>query len=276
MTKIKDSHTHCVHSFDGTDSAEKMIEAALLAGADYIAVTDHHDLYLPYIPSQVALGRGGDFGRIDLKRHFATLQPLKERFAGKIEVAIGAEFGYIKEAEADFLQACKMPFDVIINSVHSAGYEDLYEDAYYDGKSKKQTYELFLQEVWQSLHAPYPFQIVGHLGYVERNAKYENRRLVYAEFPDLLDAILKKAAQDGKALEVNSHTKSLEFDYGPDITIIKRFKELGGQFVTFASDAHAVGTIGQKWAQAISAITSAGFKFVTSFMGQKPRMHEIR
>jgi len=275
MIKIKDSHTHSNHSFDGCNTPEEMVQGAVAAGADYIALTDHHDLYLPYIPSQVAQGRGGNFGKTDFVKHFGAILPLKEKYAGKIEIAAGAEFGYIKEAEADYLALMRYPFDVIINSVHSAGYEDLYEDAYYNGKSKRHTYELYLKEVLASLYVPYNFQIVGHLGYAERNAKYSDRRMTHSDFPDLLDMILKKMAQEGRELELNSHTKSDEYLYGPDLSILKRFKDLGGEFVTFGSDSHTDENVGFRWNAVREAVAGAGFLYITSFMCQKPRLHKF-
>jgi len=272
---IRDSHMHTLLSFDGHNTAEQMVQAAILRGVKYVAFSEHHDLYLPYIPSQVALGRGGDFGKVDFNRHLAEIAELKKKYEGQIEIACGVEYGYIKEAEQDYKLLDNLPFDVIINSVHSAGYEDLYEPAYYEGKSKQETYELFLKEVWDSINAPYDWQILGHLGYVERMAKYPNKRMVWTDFPDLLDEILKKLARDGKALEVNSRTKSEQYLYGPDLSILKRFKEVGGEFVTFGSDAHEPETIGLKWDVTTSAISSAGFKYITAFMGKKARLFGI-
>ena len=50
------------------------------------------------------------------------------------------------------------------------------------------------------------------------------------DYPDIFDAILKKIIQTGKGIEINTSGFSYKLSSTiPDIDIIKRYKQLGGQ-----------------------------------------------
>ena len=84
--------------------------------------------------------------------------------------------------------------------------------------------------------------------------------------PDVVDAILKKLAQDGKALEIN--TSGLKNGGsapipGPDI--VRRFIELGGEFVMLGSDAHYAEYVGYEFDRARRMALECGAKYTLSF-----------
>jgi histidinol-phosphatase (PHP family) len=245
-----------------------MVLAAIDAGAEYIALTDPEDLYFAYCPRWKKMAKG--FGTIDKDRHFAEILPLKEKYAGQIKVAVGAEFGYAEEAVADYSEIAKLPLDVIINSVHSAGHKDIYYPEFYEGRTKKQAYAEYLREILKSVNAPYGWDVLGHLGYIERKAPYADVRLTFDGFPELLDEILKVLITGGKALEINSQTKGSGYALIPDDSVLKRYRELGGELITFGSDAHTKDRIGEKYADFIELATRIGFKYVAGYAGRKP------
>ena len=55
----------------------------------------------------------------------------------------------------------------------------------------RRAYEDYLACVRASLDAPYPYDIVGHIGYVSRNAPYENKKLRYDDYVAQLNDILE-------------------------------------------------------------------------------------
>ena len=115
----------------------------------------------------------------------------------------------------------------------------------------------------KSLDAPYGYDIVGHIGYVSRNAPYPDKALRYEEFADPLDDILKTVVARRKILEVNSSMRGTESGFLPATDILTRYFELGGREVSFASDAHDVARIAEKRESVCAALKAIGFTHVT-------------
>ena len=116
-----DTHTHCKHSHDSKEEPSAIIERAIELGMEYVAITDHYDGELTLLPEFAFIRQ------IDLDNHFKELCALKEKYAEKIQVGVGIECGYMKEANDLYLHTLK-PYDIdfTINSVHTVEYEDCY------------------------------------------------------------------------------------------------------------------------------------------------------
>ena len=56
----------------------------------------------------------------------------------------------------------------------------------------------------------------------------------------------------------------------PSQSIIARYRELGGEFITVGSDAHAPARLGLNFSQAEALIKELGFKYITSYQDFKP------
>jgi histidinol-phosphatase (PHP family) len=83
-------------------------------------------------------------------------------------------------------------------------------------------------------------------------------------------------AAKGMAIEVNTITlrRSIQ-ELSPSRTILDWFHELGGQWVTLGSDAHAPEKIGYRFQDALAAVQFAGFKHLASFEGRMPRAIQL-
>jgi len=92
-----DTHTHCKHSHDSKEEPIQMIEHAISLGMDYIAFTDHFDGELTFLPEFDYIPQ------IDLQKHFEEITSLKEQYKGRIEIGVGLECGYMKEANNLYL-----------------------------------------------------------------------------------------------------------------------------------------------------------------------------
>ena len=114
-----------------------------------------------------------------------------------------------------------------------------------------------LGAIYDSLFAPYPYEIVGHIGYAVRYAPYADKELRYAEFAEEIDKILLEIIRRNKILEINSSMKDA-LCITP-LEIFKRYFELGGRLVSIASDAHDTGRICDKRAQLVDALKQIGF-----------------
>jgi histidinol phosphate phosphatase hisJ family len=258
-----DCHTHSIFSSDGELSIEKMTATALKKGLSYLAVTDHVDF-----DALLEKNRAPSYWKQpDMELYAATVQRLKPAAADKgLYLAFGAEMGFDADPAAqrpakELVEST--PFDVIINSVHFAGGLDLYFPEYFKGRTKKQAYELYLDTVYESLFAEFSFDIVGHLGYVTRQAPYPDKEIRLSESGEKIDRILKRIIASDKTLEVNTN-----HGLNPNAEILARYFELGGRNVSFGSDAHH-GGLCDGWDEAVKVLKDIGFSELSVFKRRK-------
>ena len=264
---VADSHTHCNHSHDSFVPPEEMIENAIAKGASYMAMTDHCDKDYALIPEFF------DIKQIDLDSHFKQARALQERYKGKLQIGVGLECGYYAPADKLYREIlAQYPTDVVINSVHVVNEEDCYYDSYFT-RGRKAAYGMYVQAVLDSVNADFPYDIIGHIGYVARKAPFENRALRYEEFPDMFDEILRGIIQKGKALEVNGRGTGIP--YIPEDGILRRYRELGGELVTYGSDAHYPQLQLIHYNEVKEGLKTLGFRYIFHYLDHKPVAAEI-
>ena len=87
---------------------------------------------------------------------------------------------------------------------------------------------------------------------------------------DSLDRLLKAIIDNGKSLEVN--TSGLRQPLGltmPDEPIIRRYRELGGKYITIGSDSHTANEVGAGIEEAMKLIKNCGFDKLTFFVSRE-------
>ena len=181
-----------------------------------------------------------------------------------MNVAVGAEFGFSnkKEVQAKYVQTCeKFSPDFVINSVHGdKGKDFVFTDF---TEPKERTYKRYLQLVRQSLDVPYPYDVVGHIGYITRYVPFENQGITLEEFGEELDDIFKTIIAKDKILEVNTATKQLPNSTLPEWALIERYYALGGRKISYGSDAHFAERIADKREETVARLKQIGFEYVT-------------
>ena len=258
-----DMHTHTFFSQDGREDLRNMLEKAVSLGLRYYGTSEHFDY--DYWKRGLLIG-GKQVRQIDADAYFARARRLQREYAGKIRYLVGCEFAYENSSAAQELYlktADKFKPDYIINSVHVCLGNDCYFPEFFAGKSKEYAYNAYLYRVLESLNAPYPYDVVGHIGYCSRNAVYKDAKLRYAEYADVLDKILIKIIEKNKILEVNTSSKTAGSDFLPDTDILERYFSLGGRKVLFGSDAHDAFRIADKREQVSAALSKIGFTRLT-------------
>lgn len=254
---LTDVHTHSTFSYDGKEELKTMLKVAYEKGLAFYGVAEHFDY-------DVYTLKGEQY--IDEEEYFHSARHLQEDYAGCMNVLIGAEFGYIDDEKIQQMYVAtyqKYRPDFIVNSVHCVNGEDYYLRKVFTEptmKKKKQVYSEYLGLVRRSLDACYPYDIVGHIGYPTRYASYEDNRLTLAEFGAEIDDILKTIIAKDKILEVNSKGEGL---FAPSEEIIRRYYQLGGRKVSFASDAHDSRRIADKREFVMEMLKNIGFTFIT-------------
>lgn len=232
---MTDLHLHTDYSYDSQERAENYLLAAQTRGITRLGFAEHFDY-------DVFLEQGGktkNFRLTDVKQYLIEMQRLSRKFPS-VKILKGIELGFSPAALPHYqMLVQENQFDYVILSVHTVpGRGDCYYPAFFTDTTKKQAYEEYLNAVLESVRSDLNYQIVGHLGYIARYAPYPDKCLQYRDFSSLIDEILKELIARGKYLEINTSSKGAKDLFLPAQDILDRYLELGGERITFGSDAH--------------------------------------
>lgn len=87
---------------------------------------------------------------------------------------------------------------------------------------------------------------------------------------------MTKAIDNDCGIEVNTSGYRYGLDsVHPQVEILKRYKELGGQIITVGSDAHKSKDICADFHIAYDILKNIGFKKITTFKQRKPEFKNI-
>jgi len=261
---MTDFHTHSHYSFDGVEPCEKMVKAAIEKGITHLCLTDHLDIS-PKGEPNITLS--------NLKKYRQELTALQEKYKDKIHLVAGIEIGYTKHNLQQIMDmALPLNFEFVINSIHDVCTEDCYLKEYFANKTKVKAYGDYFEAVLESLSVPYPYHSVGHIGYVERKATYPDTAIYYKDFASVLDEILKQIIAKEKILEVNVNCFGITTPHAPNREILERYKDFGGNKITFSSDAHTTDRLGCGFKMVKEVCSKIGFKGFTVFENGKEKI----
>lgn len=260
---IIDMHNHTDNSFDGNHSPMYMCETAVNKGLRAIAFTDHCEVDAFYTDK---------FDR-SVRQAFFEVAKAKSAFYGRLLVLNGIELG---ECAYDIPTAEKIiasqRFDVILGSVHNLrNKKDFYFIEDFTGLDINGTLNEYFDEELNMLEWG-GFDILTHLTYPFRYFYARNNISIdINDYKDKVDEILKLAAEKDIALEINTAGLRQPINrLSPEVGTVKRFKELGGKFISVGSDAHFAKDIGVGITHAYEAALEAGFKSTVIFQNRSP------
>ncbi|MBQ2713066.1 MAG: histidinol-phosphatase HisJ family protein [Clostridia bacterium] len=264
-----DLHNHTSFSPDGKIELCEMVQKARDMGITVFGTTEHWDY--DYVMANITVQK------TDIPAYVRAATEMKQSMNGEgFTYLLGAECGYHKDACAYYTRKiAEHSFDYIINSTHVTDGKDCYFQEYFRGKSRETAYKRYFETVLESLSAPYPWHILGHLGYVSRNAPYENPRITYEEYKGYYDEILTTLIAKEKTLEVNTNVKTCGYLILPHGEILKRYFALGGRRVSFGSDAHRADSMLQSYELVIGLLKSIGFNSLTYYVNGEERQFPI-
>lgn len=261
--RIMDLHVHTDNSPDGNHSAMFICERAEMNGVRAIALTDHCEV------------ERYKFEHYDkrVQQAFFEVTKAQSAFRGKVLVLRGIELGqpHYDSATAKAILAAR-PYDEVIGSVHYLrNKEDFYDMPHFDEESAHALTLEYFDEILQMIEWG-DFDILAHLTYPMRYYYARSGiQIDLQKYKKQVDEILKRTAETGKALEIN--TAGLRQPIGklsPEFDTIKRFRELGGEFITYGSDAHFAEDVGKGMDEAYEAMRQAGFTKLTLFQQRTP------
>ena len=267
MKNLFDNHSHCQFSFDGKNtSIEKSSRSAFEKGLGGICFTDHNDIY---VPDETKAKNSHADDQLDIKAQQAEIEAI---MLPDIKILKGIELGMhpmCRQGIRDLVAANH--FDQVIVSVHYVGDTDPYFGGYYKGRDWKTAYGGYLETIAEEIQAVEDFDIVGHYDYIVRYCNYEQVDLLYKDFSDIFDEIFRYIIHNGKALEIN--TKSYQNFNGRqanlDKNILLRYREMGGEIISFGSDSHYLEHVGLEFEKYAAIVKSLGFKWAAHYENRK-------
>ena len=265
---ISDCHVHSDCSRDGRDPAIMMCESAARLGLCAVAITDHCECNTYY---QEEYDRS-------IRRSFFEAKKAAAVFRGRLRVYAGVELGQPTQnldAARDVLSACQ--FDFVLGSLHNLKEMD---DFYFLDPERFDTAQLlgrYFDELTQ-MALWNGFDSLAHLTYPLRYlAVRQSPDDCLCGVQDKVDTVLELLVRNHKALEIN--TSGLRQKIGdtlPPLSVLKRFRQLGGRYVTIGSDAHRWADVGAGIETGLSLLQAAGFSKFTIFIGREPHLIPIQ
>jgi len=266
LIRLADYHIHTRFSIDSETDLEEACEAAIARRLSEIAFTDH-----------------ADFGADDTPGYFrpaeyvAAVERCRARYSDRLTIRLGVEIGephlFAQEAEA-VLAAGK--FDLVLGSAHYAdGMQAAWKEGFFE-QPLRQAYDAYFRQVVR-LAAEGDFDVLGHLDLIKRDArKFGKAYDGPGPYADMIRTALRSIVEQGKGIEINtSPLHRGQPEPCPSLEMVRWYRELGGEILTFGSDAHETDAIGACFDVALEMARAAGFKRLARFEKRQVRWFSI-
>ncbi len=226
---VFDSHMHTKFSADSEMLAAEAINKAASLNLG-VVFTEHFDYGLEID------GKDFTFDAATYMNEYKNLRGEKVR--------LGVEVGLRQSARTaieNFLT--QADFDFVIGSIHLVDDLDIYYTHFYIGKDKVTAYKKYFEQMAEEITVA-DFDALGHIDYICRTAPYDNPEIDYSTFKAEIDAVLKIVVEREKVLELNTRRFYSDRAVNELVPVYKKYRELGGRYVTIGSDAHKVAAVG--------------------------------
>jgi histidinol-phosphatase (PHP family) len=256
LNHIPDYHIHTAFSCDSGSTMAEACEAAIARGLREIGFTDHVD-HGPDDPPDY-------FRAIEYLAEIATCRAC---YGDRLTIRAGVEIGephiFVEQAQAVLATG---DFDYVIGSAHYAdGMQCGWKPQFFE-QPLQQAYEAYFRQV-DKLAAAGDFDVLGHIDLVKRDAVKFGKPYDGPEpYADLIRSALRSVIERGKGIEINTSPlyKGLA-EPCPAIDILHWYRELGGEILTFGSDAHSPDKLGAHFDTALEMARAAGFTRLARF-----------
>ncbi|MCQ2543152.1 MAG: histidinol-phosphatase HisJ family protein [Lachnospiraceae bacterium] len=264
-----DFHMHSYFSGDSDAPTMDMINSSIDKGLNTICFTEHFDPLFPCYKT----GEEGMFD-LDLPKYLEYAKSIKsnDSIQSKIKVLFGMELGVYP----GIYDKCKEitnsnEFDFIICSSHVVNKLDPYYPDFWLNRTPVEGARIYFKEILTNVQNFNNFDVYGHIDYCLRYVEATNEDLSLSNYRDIIEEIFKILINNGKGIEINSGgMRKKNKVFNPSFEYIKLYKEMGGEIITFGSDAHDTLSIASHSSEAYELLKEAGFKYLTVFDKRKP------
>lgn len=254
-----DNHVHTTFSRDGKDSMEKVIKKAMDKGIVHLTFTDHMEY-------------NTDKFSIDFGKYCKTIEEFQWKYKNYINLYKGIEVGYQNHLKDEINNIInKYAFDFVLCSTHTVDKINVPDPKFFEGYSKEEAYRKYFTSILETVSEFKNFDTYGHLDYIVRYGNYENNKVIYNDYKDVLDALLKTIIASGKGIEIN--TSGIRYNLEamhPNQNILRRYKELGGEIITVGSDSHQGKDLCKDFYRAYDMLEFLDYRYVCMFKKRTP------
>ena len=264
---LMDFHMHTAASEDSDAPARAMCDAAVERGIGILAITDHVEMTDFH-------QNGYDIAAEASWAYASEVQPL---YRGRLRIARGIELGqplYDLSLAERVLAA--HPYDFVLGSMHKLG--DAVDYYFYDysqcdiGEAMDSYFDALYDMVeWGGFHS------LAHMTYPFRYFPDDKRPADYSRWQERIDRVLRRLAEKGLALEINtSGMRNPKLCCAhPDLPLVRRFRELGGERITVGADAHKPEDVGANIRDGLRIAWEAGFRYTAVYFAGCAEMVKI-
>ena len=256
-----DSHVHTEFSADSEMKAADALREVEKQGLGLV-FTEHLDYDYPSAGTEEFI--------FDPEAYWAKYEPL--RAGGKL--SLGVEMGMMasaREKNAAFVR--RVPFDFVLASIHFLDVKDLYYPETFEGREKGEMYHEYFTVMRDEIYAQPFINALAHIDYIARNAPFDNPEISYGAFSEDIDAVLRALVETDTAIEINTRRLSVPRGIKELAPVYRRYRQLGGRYVTIGSDAHVPQGIGRCYNRARELARAFDLTIVT-FRERKMRLCE--
>ena len=237
-----DLHIHSNWS-DGASTIEEIALKAIEMGYEYIVITDHSKSL------RVASGLSEE----DLLKRNEEIDRLNKKFQGKIKILKGTEVDILPDGSLDYNDEILSQLDFVVAAIHSRFTQD---------NTKR---------ILKAMENPYVNAIAHPTGRVIGQRE---------SYPVDIEAVIKKAAETGTALEINAYYNRLDLK-----DVHCRLAVKYGAKLVISTDSHhvdhmwmiklGVGTARRGWVEKKDVINAKGLRELQKFVKEKRKKFGI-
>lgn len=275
---LADYHVHTEFSDDSSYPMEQVILDAIDLGLDEICLTDHVDYGVkPDVdhPELARLEDGLPVMNVDYARYFPRVAELRERYADRIVVRTGLEFGIQVHTEPRF-QALfdAYPLDFVILSIHQVGDREFWNGDFQGTHTQAEINDAYYQELLAVVNTWDDYSVVGHLDLIKRYDPFGV--YPFEKSRDITAAILERVIESGHGIEVNTSS----FRYGlPDLQpcteVLELYRDLGGTQLTIGSDSHKPEHLAAHIPEVRDRLRAMGYERFCTYEAMEPTFHAL-
>lgn len=270
---IHDSHIHTEFSHDtandGTAALDLTVRTAIEKGINEISICDHCDI------DDILDGIYPEFPADDIKNAVLTA---REKYGDKIQINFGVELGqpHARPKEARELIE-KYGFDFVIGSLHNLRLCPDFRFFKFDLMGQAQI-DYIVRRVTEESREIAELGLVsslGHLDYIHFKVESCGVSIDMSRYNDDFAELFKVMIKNGVALEVNTSGMIKHGITSPTKELCAIYRDLGGDLITFGSDAHSAEWVGDSIEEAALMMRGLGFKSQTVVRGGKLTQIEL-
>ncbi len=275
---LADYHVHCMFSDDSWYIPEKVVQDAWKNNLDEICFTDHVDYGIKPDWEDALTAKvmeGQRVVNVDYDAYFPCIADLRERWADRITIKTGLEFGVQTHTIPQFNALWDKytdEFDFTLLSIHQVGDLEFWTGEFQQGRSQEAYNLAYYQELYDVATSFEHYSVLAHVDLIKR---YDPAGIL--NFPanrDLVAATLEHVIAAGKGIELN--TSSIRYglaDSQPAKEILTLYRDLGGSIITLGSDSHAPEHLGVYIRHFQHYLASLGFEGFHTFDKMQPTFH---